>query len=446
MAQRTVALCNGKYIGIESIYTVVNGNQINIPYKLINLREKSRSNKLFCPCGCGANLILVAGDKNLREQHFRIKDGTSKSNCTFKTEGKESVESKIVLKCWLDDKLQTNDIETRIPIYAVENNKRKYEFSFLSKEKKIALSYCHDRRNLSDEKFDILDSNSQNIHLIYVVDIMNENRNWQYPEGLMKIQNKQGYCLLLSNNEGDYSKAKMRAICYRKDVQGIWYELIIASGLLKDYGIWSDGTITYSEKNIMDLLERVENKFQKEIEKKRRYLIEESKRQMQEQEERKRRENQRRIEEQKWKEEQRFHEQQEAERKEKEEKQRQIESAKREEDFKKNMESGFKQQDTPIRDAFGNRWIKCEFCGEIAKEEKFVSYGGAGHINLGTCKQCAKTRKFSKIKVSESVKNVPKNYDPTICPECGGKLRERHGIYGGFLGCSNYPKCKYTRR
>lgn len=230
MAQRTVALCNGKYIGIESIYTVVNGNQINIPYKLINLREKSRSNKLFCPCGCGANLILVAGDKNLREQHFRIKDGTSKSNCTFKTEGKESVESKIVLKCWLDDKLQTNDIETRIPIYAVENNKRKYEFSFLSKEKKIALSYCHDRRNLSDEKFDILDSNSQNIHLIYVVDIMNENRNGQYPEGLMKIQNKQGYCLLLSNNEGDYSKAKMRAICYRKDVQGIWYELIIASG------------------------------------------------------------------------------------------------------------------------------------------------------------------------------------------------------------------------
>ena len=84
---------------------------------------------------------------------------------------------------------------------------------------------------------------------------MNENRNGQYPEGLMKIQNKQGYCLLLSNNEGDYSKAKMRAICYRKDVQGIWYELIIASGLLKDYGIWSDGTITYSEKNIMDLLE-----------------------------------------------------------------------------------------------------------------------------------------------------------------------------------------------
>ena len=72
MAQRTVALCNGKYIGIESIYTVIDGRQINIPEKLKELRTKSRNSELFCPCGCGANLILAAGDKNLREQHFVI--------------------------------------------------------------------------------------------------------------------------------------------------------------------------------------------------------------------------------------------------------------------------------------------------------------------------------------------------------------------------------------
>ncbi len=52
MAQRTVALCDGKYIGIESIYTVVNGCQINIPDKLKELRAKSQNNELFCPCGC----------------------------------------------------------------------------------------------------------------------------------------------------------------------------------------------------------------------------------------------------------------------------------------------------------------------------------------------------------------------------------------------------------
>ena len=40
MVQRTVAICDGKYIGIESIYTVINGHQINIPDRLKNLREK----------------------------------------------------------------------------------------------------------------------------------------------------------------------------------------------------------------------------------------------------------------------------------------------------------------------------------------------------------------------------------------------------------------------
>ena len=35
--------------------------------------------------------------------------------------------------------------------------------------------------------------------------------------------------------------------------------------------------------------------------------------------------------------------------------------------------------------------------------------------------------------------------DDTICPVCGAKLVERKGKYGEFIGCSNYPKCKYTR-
>lgn len=31
-----------------------------------------------------------------------------------------------------------------------------------------------------------------------------------------------------------------------------------------------------------------------------------------------------------------------------------------------------------------------------------------------------------------------------ICPKCGGHLVERHGEYGAFYGCSNYPKCRFT--
>lgn len=33
-----------------------------------------------------------------------------------------------------------------------------------------------------------------------------------------------------------------------------------------------------------------------------------------------------------------------------------------------------------------------------------------------------------------------------ICPRCKSKLVERHGKYGKFLGCSNFPKCRYTRQ
>ena len=31
------------------------------------------------------------------------------------------------------------------------------------------------------------------------------------------------------------------------------------------------------------------------------------------------------------------------------------------------------------------------------------------------------------------------------CPECGGRLIYKKGKYGPFLGCSNYPKCKYIK-
>jgi len=31
-----------------------------------------------------------------------------------------------------------------------------------------------------------------------------------------------------------------------------------------------------------------------------------------------------------------------------------------------------------------------------------------------------------------------------ICPKCGGSLVQRHGKFGYFYGCSNYPKCRFT--
>ncbi|EHP86074.1 DNA topoisomerase I [Methanotorris formicicus] len=43
--------------------------------------------------------------------------------------------------------------------------------------------------------------------------------------------------------------------------------------------------------------------------------------------------------------------------------------------------------------------------------------------------------------LKESISNGEKT-----CPKCGGKLVVKNGIYGAFLGCENYPKCKYTEK
>ncbi len=32
------------------------------------------------------------------------------------------------------------------------------------------------------------------------------------------------------------------------------------------------------------------------------------------------------------------------------------------------------------------------------------------------------------------------------CPRCGGVLVRRNGKYGEFIGCSNFPKCRFTIR
>lgn len=31
------------------------------------------------------------------------------------------------------------------------------------------------------------------------------------------------------------------------------------------------------------------------------------------------------------------------------------------------------------------------------------------------------------------------------CPECGGRLVERNGKFGAFVGCEGYPDCRFTR-
>lgn len=456
MAQRTVALCNGKYIGIETIYTVINGRQINIPEKLKELRAKSQNNELFCPCGCGTNLILVAGDKNLREQHFKIKPGTGSYECNMPIEGKISVDAKIVLKCWLDDKLKATDIESRVSIDTVEDIKRKPEFTFLSMIKKFAIRYWRTRANILDDKLEVLTGNLSGVKVVYIVDESNGGINGQYPEALMKLQDRQNFCLLLSIQGAEYDKARLKAVFYEKDLDGLWKEVVFAEGKLRDFVIVHN-EIIYAGNTLEQILSVAKANFcnEQQIEKERRAEQEQLKaehiKKMQEEEERRSQEQQRQrealakqLQQQREEIEKRQKEIKETIRKEAE--RQQEEKRQRENEFRCNLEIYLSQQETQVRDAEGNRWIRCEFCGKIAMEEEFSNYGGVGHVNLGTCKECLLNNPAVKQKDEEQIVKMRYKYDSNFCPECGGRLRERSGPYGRFIGCSNYPTCRYKRK
>lgn len=465
LAQKTVCLCDGKYIGIETIYTVVNGKQINIPKKLKDLREKGRSNQLFCPCGCGSNLILVAGDRKLREQHFRLKNKEIYSSCKAVIEGRNSLDSKIVLKCWLDEKLQDPDIESRVPVRDVSDTAREYEFTFLSRSRRVGLSYCNERVNLSEEKIDLLKKNSEGIRVIYVVDMRNFGSDGQYPEGVMKVQNEQGYCLFLSVTDRDYSTARLRAAFSIQDIDGLWQEIILAEDNLDEFTI-DDGKVFYQSVALNYLLDRSKAEWkagieQERVEREARHKRQEEERRLELEQETKIREEKERqaraeAEERRrhWEEEQKLATEREAKQREEAEKARAeaeerklIEEQKRievERQFADSLLELMDQQEEQARDSQGRRWVKCEFCGKIALDSEFSSYGGPNHINLGICRECQRNNSEVRIvKMPEPVKKA--KIEVNKCPNCGGDLKEKFGKFGWYFRCSNYSNCRYTR-
>lgn len=391
MVQRSVCLCDGKYIGIESIFTVIDGKQINIPDKLSALRTRSRKGKLFCPCGCGANLILVAGDRNLRAQHFRLKDSARQHECTAETERPHSIYSKIVLKCWLDEKLNVPDVETRVPICLVGDTARKYEFSFVTRTSKLAVSYSCNRANLSDEKMEILRANSSGIRLIYIVDALNSCGNGQYPEALMKVQERQGYCLLLDVEEMEYSAAKLSAVFYAQDCTGLWREIEFAAGALREFSISEYGRLLYQNAPLAALCEWKKSEFEREVQQEK-IRREQQMKELLERPEREQKQRPKRTQTLPVRRPQNTKsERQRAMEKlvhEKEEAGRRAQKKQREEAFRQTLAEQLNQQETQVIDPDGNRWVKCRYCGRVDKTTAFSSYGGRGGVNLGTCKIC----------------------------------------------------------
>ncbi|MGH2787492.1 MAG: type I DNA topoisomerase [Actinomycetota bacterium] len=88
------------------------------------------------------------------------------------------------------------------------------------------------------------------------------------------------------------------------------------------------------------------------------------------------------------------------------------------------------EEGNPLPDPEGTG-EKCPECGSelVAKTGRFGPFVGCS--NYPDCKY---------------IKKEPPKETGETCPECGSPLVEKRGRFGPFVGCSNYPDCKYIKK
>lgn len=105
----------------------------------------------------------------------------------------------------------------------------------------------------------------------------------------------------------------------------------------------------------------------------------------------------------------------------------------------------FKQQITTIAETVKRQDVtqeiideRCPECGKplsirLGKRDRFIGCTGFP--------DCSYTRAMNES--AEESAQEAEAVQEKACPDCGGMLKIKHGPYGKFLGCSNYPTCKH---
>jgi RecB family exonuclease len=98
--------------------------------------------------------------------------------------------------------------------------------------------------------------------------------------------------------------------------------------------------------------------------------------------------------------------------------------------------SGEDQEGNPGSELTG----ACPLCGGELQERsgKFGPFLGCSNFP-----RCRYTREIGANAGSPAQDPGVEGKD--ICPECGSLLKQRQGKYGAFMGCSSYPQCRFTR-
>jgi len=63
-------------------------------------------------------------------------------------------------------------------------------------------------------------------------------------------------------------------------------------------------------------------------------------------------------------------------------------------------------------------------------------------LNANITDKSAKKEHVKSIKSNVRVRKAKAKSN--TCPRCGGDLVDRNGEHGKFIGCTNFPRCRYT--
>ena len=123
-------------------------------------------------------------------------------------------------------------------------------------------------------------------------------------------------------------------------------------------------------------------------------------------------------------------------------KKRRLEEAQKEAADRELVMSQIRIPNQIVIDSKNRTWIQCESCGKIATDDEFWTY----QWNRGQCKECErKGIPYIKKQSAQPEQAEKTTAQMGVCPWCGSRLIRRSGRRGAFLGCSAYPKCRYSR-
>lgn len=93
---------------------------------------------------------------------------------------------------------------------------------------------------------------------------------------------------------------------------------------------------------------------------------------------------------------------------------------------------------------FFNDIINVEYTAQMEKELDNIAEGQDDYFDaIDTF-----IKKFQPLldEANEKMEVIAPKKTGEKCPECGHDLVERHGRYGKFVACENYPECKYIKK